>query len=94
MSDTKMRIITADNMQTVIAVCFVLGLLSLALNFYAFSLVHQVTIGVGNLQVDTNARIATLATPEQVTALESRLGALEAKVSELEAKAVPPPVVP
>lgn len=84
MSDTP-KIITTSNMQTVIAVCFVLGLLALAFNFYNFKQIHNVTAGVGNLNIDQIARIDQVANPEKVSELEAKVADLEGKLAALEA---------
>ncbi len=83
MSDTP-KIITTSNMQTVIAVCFILGLLALAFNFYNFKQIHNVTAGVGNLSVDQMARIDQVANPQKVADLEAKVTDLEGKLAALE----------
>ena len=83
MSETP-KVITSANMQTVIAVCFILALLALAFNFYNFKQIHNVTTGVGNLQIEQMARIDQVAKPEKVADLEAKVAALEGKLAALE----------
>jgi len=88
MSD-KSSLLSSDNIGTVVAVCFVIALLSLALNFYLYTQLNNVTVGVGNFEVAAAARDKTLRNEiGKIGVMEQRVAELEATVAEL---AAPPP---
>ena len=80
----KSSIISSENTQTVVAVCFVLALLAVAFNFYNYVRIQQLVqvtgkIYAGSLEQD-------IVSSERLRAF----GGLEKRISALEA--TPPPV--
>ena len=88
MSDES-TIISTDNMQTIVAVAFILAVLSLVLNFYNFRQVNVATAGLMGIdfaQIErsnsTNKKLS-----ERLTALEAELGTVKSDLAAQKAAA-------
>jgi len=84
----KSTIISSENTQTVVAVCFVLALLAVAFNFYNYVRIQQLVqvtgkIYAGSLEMD-------IVASERLRAFSD----LEKRVSAIEATPAPAPAPP
>jgi hypothetical protein len=77
----KRPMISAENQQTVLAVCFVLALLSVVFNFYNYTRINRVisaTARMNNINVEQ--------IEENLRAQQRAIGALEKKQAEMDGK--------
>lgn len=88
MSDES-SIISTDNIQTIVAVAFILAVLSLVLNFYNFRQVNVATaglMGVDFAQIE-KANASNKKLSERLTALETELGSVKSELAAQKAAA-------
>ena len=93
MSDNENPLISESNLQTVVAVCFVLALLSVAFNFYNFTRINAVFNGLADVQNITVSGVnnANQAQADRVTLLEKRIKKLEKQAKRGNTAAATPP---
>ena len=75
----RSKILSSQNLQTIVAVAFVLVLVSLGLNFYIFARTNQITAGMLDVEaasIRANAK-SEAALQQQITALQGQVAALE-----------------
>lgn len=91
-------VLSSENLQTVVAVCFVLSLLAVTFNFYNFTRVQRAEdIAVRAASVDVKALHGALAEARQETAeLRDQVGKLEQELAGMKAQAsaAPAPAQP
>jgi ABC-type phosphate transport system auxiliary subunit len=82
-------IIKAQNLQTIVAVSFILALLSIGMNFYNITLVNQLTAGMLDLEaasIKANVR-SEADLQRQITELTRKVEALDAELQRAGAAA-------
>lgn len=90
------RLFTGESLQTVVAVCFVLSLLSVAFNFYNFTRLMQLAKASTAAENYNTAALDTrsMDNTKKVAELEAKLAAVETRLADAEAKAAAEPVEP
>ena len=80
----KNQIISSNNLQTVVVVCFVLSLLAIAFNFYNFARINQALVGnhaVNYSSVETDLAIVNRL--NRLSNVETRIESLESQLTAL-----------
>ena len=87
------RLIEPDNQQTLIAVAFVLALLSLAFNFYNYQTLTRAAMFLSSLDLAEFKRSQQQAQDAnaEIDALQAEVAALRARLDTLEQAAGAPP---
>jgi hypothetical protein len=90
MSDSN-GLFSASNTQTIVAVTFVLALLSLAFNFYIHKQFSEATATLAGIDVGQSeqSRTATAATDARLAAVEADLKAMKAAAAAAAAAPAP-----
>lgn len=93
MSDRN-QVLSSHNLQTMVAVAFVLVLLSLGFNFYNFARMNQIMVGLLDVEgasIRANAR-SEEALQRQITELQNRLDEIQGATAaaNTEAPKAPP----
>lgn len=82
-----------ENLNTLVAVAFVLGLFAVAMNLWNHSTSSQMLDGLLAMEQASSAKVTAIE--QRATALEAataKIADLERRIGELEAKAAAPPV--
>ncbi len=81
----KPQMMSSDSLQTVVAVCFVLALLSVAFNFYNFTRINHVYGIMSELNNYNMQGVADnlAASGQQINALSKRVDSLDKKVDKI-----------
>lgn len=79
------KLINQENVQTVIAVCFVIALLALAMNFYNLVQIHRSDDNTLALSAALEQRVSAVESgSSDADALQARIAALEGQITALE----------
>ena len=72
----KSGVFSQENLSTIVAVTFVLALVSLAFNFFTFSRLNEVAVVAGAVDVGVNAKHT-----QSIDELRTKIAALEGEVA-------------